>query len=79
MQDHDDCHAECQDMHERCSTFENDGICDFNVPRIAIGYQARGSRDRGRRADQGTQRHQRFLAYRIKLTEAHDVCLVTWC
>jgi hypothetical protein len=45
MQDHDDSHAKCQDMHEGCGAFKNDGICDFDIARIAIGNEARGPGD----------------------------------
>lgn len=52
---------------------KNDGICDFDIARIAIGYEARRPGDCRRRAYQRAQRHRRLLAYRIELTESHDV------
>jgi hypothetical protein len=52
MQDHNHSHTERQDMHEGCSTLKNDGICDFDVPRIAIGDEARRPGDCRRRAYQ---------------------------
>jgi hypothetical protein len=45
MQDHDHSHGKGDDMHERCSTLENDSIGDLNIPRIAIRYDARGPGD----------------------------------
>lgn len=73
MQDHDHSHAERQNMHEGRGALKDNGICDFNVPRIAIGYEARRPGDCRRRAYQRAQRHRRFLAYRVELTESHDV------
>lgn len=60
-------------MHERGSTLENYGICNLNIPGIAIGDDACRPRYRGRRAHEGAQRQRDLLAYCIKLPEPHGV------
>lgn len=40
MQDHDYCHAKRHDMHKGRGTLEDNGICDLNISRIAVGYDA---------------------------------------
>lgn len=60
-------------MHEGGSALEDDSIGDLNVSRIAVRDDARGTRDRRRRAHQEAQRQRRLLAYRIEITKAHDV------
>lgn len=43
MQNHDDRHAKRNDVHERCGALENEGIRDFDIARIAVRYDPRGS------------------------------------
>ena len=44
MQDHDHGHPQRDDVHERSSTLEDDGIRQLNIPSIAVGDDARGAR-----------------------------------
>lgn len=50
MQDHNHRHGERNDVHKRGGALEYDCIGDLNVPRIAVGDDARGTRYRRGRA-----------------------------
>lgn len=59
-------------MHEGGSALEDNGIGDFNVSRIAVRDDTRGTGDRRGRAYQEAQRQRRLFAYRVVITEPHD-------
>jgi hypothetical protein len=40
VKDHDDIHAQRYYVHERGSALEDDGVRQFNVSRIALGFDA---------------------------------------
>jgi len=50
MQNHNHRHGQCNDMHKRGGTLEYDSIRNLNVPRIAVGDNARGTGYRRGRA-----------------------------
>jgi hypothetical protein len=80
MQDHNHRHGHCIDVHKRGCALEYDCIGDLNVPRIAVGDDARGTRYRRGRAHEGAQRQRHLFAYRVELAEPHDADDdVGWC
>lgn len=60
-------------MHKGRGALEYNGIRNLNIPRIAVRYDASWPGNCRCRAHQGAQRHGRLLAYRVELTEPHDV------
>lgn len=52
MQNHDHRHTKRNDVHERGGALEYDRVRNLNVPRIAIGDDARGPGYRRRRSNE---------------------------
>jgi len=45
VQNHDDGHDQGDDVHEGCGALENDRVGQFDVARIAVGFNAKGVED----------------------------------
>lgn len=61
-------------MHKGGSALEDNSVGDLDIPRITVGDDARGTRDRRRWAHQAAQRQRRLFTYRVEISKPHDAC-----